>query len=325
MSTVARRALLLAAAGLAIPALASPADADTAGRGRTPHDQVVLSGRLEVPRGEIVGQVLVLHGSASISGVARGDVVVVDGPIAVFGQVAGSVVAVDGRVFLGSGAQVGGDVSARGEIVTRPGAMVGGRIRRGVAYTWKTPLRLLGRFGGWLALSLSTLLLGGLLLLLAPRGADAVFDAVRTSPWSSLGWGLAIVVAFPFAIVLLLASLIGIPLGLVLLLASGLLVFVGYAWSSWTAGRLILRPPRNRLLAYLLGWSILSAAALVPFIGVTTWIAGTVFGLGTMAVAVWRSRRASHPPAPPSYSRIGKHREGRAAVLAPHGPEEFGI
>ena len=86
--------------------------------------------------------------------------------------------------------------------------------------------------------------------------------------------GLAIVVAFPFAIVLLLASLIGIPLGLVLLLASGLLVFVGYAWSSWTAGRLILRPPRNRLLAYLLGWSILSAAALVPFIGVTTWIAG---------------------------------------------------
>src|SRR4029453_9750330 len=51
--------------------------------------QLMLSGSLLVPRGQSVGEVVVLHGRASVYGVAVGDVVVVDGPTLIAGQVSG--------------------------------------------------------------------------------------------------------------------------------------------------------------------------------------------------------------------------------------------
>src|SRR5881397_503918 len=84
--------------------------------GAGPPDQIVLSGTVTVPRGREVGEVVVLHGSATVGGVARGDVVVLDGPITVTGQVSGTVVAVTGSVTLGRDAQVRGDVIARGQV-----------------------------------------------------------------------------------------------------------------------------------------------------------------------------------------------------------------
>lgn len=288
-------AVLVAAlvVGLA-PVAASAAD--------DPQDQIVLSGRVIVPRGEVVGQVVVLHGSVSVSGVVRGDVVVIDGRIDVLGQVSGSVVAVNGPVLLGPNAQVGGDVIARGSVVAKPGAMVQGRIRQGAAFTFRTPISALGRFAGWLAVSVSTLLLGLLLIFIAPRGADAVFDSARTALWASLGWGVAVFLGLPILSVLALVSLVGLPFGLALLLALAFLYFTGYAWGAWTAGRLILRPPRNRALAFLVGWAILRAVGLIPVLDLATWVAGAVFGLGAMTVAVWRARR-----------NRGKHREGQGA------------
>ncbi len=302
MSTPARFALLV---GITIGVAAGGAPPATAAAGE-PQDQIVLSGRVVVQRGEVVGEVVVLHGSAIVAGVARGDVVVLDGRISILGQVSGSVVDVTGPVFLGPNAQVLGDVLARGSVVVKPGASVSGTIREGTAFTFRTPISAFGRFAGWLAVSVSTLLLGLVLILFVPRGADAVFVAVRTAPWSSTGWGLAAFVGLPLLAILAIASLIGLPLGLILLLALALLYFVGYTWSAWVVGRALLRPPRNMALAFLTGWTILRALALIPFAGIVTWVAGAVLGLGLMTVATWRAR-----------GRAGRHRGGRIRPAAP--------
>ncbi len=311
-----RRAVLFAATAAALTALPAGRAVATsiAPLPPEPVDQIVLSGTVDVARGEVVGEVVVLHGDVVVAGVARGDVVVLDGRIEVLGQVSGSIIGVNGPVVLGPNAQVGGDVLARGRVQVQPGAKVVGRVRQGVAFTFRTPIRALGRFAGWLAVSVSTLVLGLLLLLVAPRGADAVFEAARTARWTSIGWGLAVFCGLPVLAVLALVSLVGLPFGLGLLLALALLYFTGYAWAAWALGRAFLRAPRNRALAFLAGWAILRALAAIPNAGAPTWAAGSVFGLGAMAVATWRARGTR-----------GKHREGRAVQLTKPMREEAGL
>ena len=40
---------------------------------------------------------------------------------------------------------------------------------------------------------------------------------------------------------------------------------------------------RNRLLAYLVGWGILSVAPVIPVVNVIALIAATVYGLGMLS------------------------------------------
>ena len=63
------------------------------------------------------------------------------------------------------------------------------------------------------------------------------------------------------------------------------------------------RPPNNRLLAYLVGWGILSVAGLIPVINVIVLIAATVYGLGMIVVALFRARSGPREPAPTDTSQ----------------------
>lgn len=311
MATLRRASALgmLAIAVLAIGAAAALAQDAGDGAARETEAQIVLSGTVTVPRGREVDEVVVFHGRATIGGVALGDVLVLDGPIVVNGQVSGSVIAVNGDVTLGPGAQVRGDVMAGGTVTADPEAQVFGDVSDGVSFTLRGPLEALGRFLVWLALSVSTLLILAALVLLAPRGADAVHAAATTAPWPSAGWGLASLVGLPVLAVLLVVSVLGMPLGLTLLLALAFVLFVGSALSAWVVGRLLWTPPRSRWLALLFGWLALSAATAVPRLGVVVWVLAAGFGLGAATVATWRAR-----------GHRGTHRAGYARAVAPLAP-----
>jgi hypothetical protein len=69
---------------------------------------VVLSGRVAVPVGETVDEVVIMHGAATIDGVGRGALVVFDGPVTVAGEVTGDVVAFNGVVTVAEGAASAG-------------------------------------------------------------------------------------------------------------------------------------------------------------------------------------------------------------------------
>ena len=269
-----------------------------------PRDQIVLAGDVFVRRGNEVAEVVVLHGTVVVAGLVRGDVVVIDGRIEIAGQVSGSVVNVGGPVALGGSSQVGGDVIARGRVRVVPGAQVGGSVREGSAFTFRTPIAALGRFAPWLAIWMSVLALGLLLFLLAPRGADAVAIASRTAPWASTGWGALAFIALPVIGAIAIVSLVWLPFGLGLLLALFLLYSIGLTLSAFALGRLLWRVPRGRLLAFAIGWAILAAISLIPWVGVLVWVAGSVFGLGATIVAIWRSRGAG-----------GRHRPGGKMVV----------
>jgi hypothetical protein len=291
-----------------------PATLGAAAQPREAENQIVLSGTVEVDRGREVAEVVVLHGSARIDGVALGDVIVLDGGITVHGQVSGSVIAMDGSVRLGSSAQVGGDVTARGGVVVSEGAVVDGRIRQHAAFTWRAPLAVFGRFGTWLAVTVSTLLLGLALVFIGPRGVEAVFDAARTAPWFAAAWGAGLAVGIPVLAVVAMASLVVLPLGLALALALALAAFAGYAFAGYALGRLVWTNPERQVVAFLAGWGALRVIGLIPFVSGVTFVLAAAFGLGAAAVATWKAR-----------SERGRHRGRRAALPPAPFPEEAGL
>jgi hypothetical protein len=284
-----------------------------------PRDQIVLSGDVTVPRGAEVGEVVVLHGTATVAGVVRGDVIVVDGSISVTGQVSGSVVSVNGPVTLGPNAQVLGDVIARDRIRIETGASVGGDVREGAAFTFRTPIEVFGPFGAWLAVVTSTLLLGALLLFLAPRSAEAVAGVALDSPWTAAGIGLAAFLALPLAAALAVLTLVGLPLGLALFLGLFLLYSIGFAWTVFVLGRALWHVPRSRWVALAIGWGIVAAISAIPVVGAIVWFAGAAFGFGAMTIATWRARGAG-----------GRHRSGgkmptERSAVEPAQPEPIVI
>jgi cytoskeletal protein CcmA (bactofilin family) len=256
-------------------------------------DQIVITGDVEVPRGETVGDVIVAHGSARIDGRVTGDVVAFDAPVRINGPVEGEVVAFTERIVIGPSGHVDGDVSYwdKSPAITVPGA-VGGKTEKLDFDEFAAPLGIFAAWiAVWLAMSVSTLLLGMALLWLAPRSLEAAREVARTSTGAAIGIGLAVFFGLPAVAVLLMITLVGLPLGFALLLALLPIYAIGYTTSAFLLGRAIVKPPTGRFLAFLAGWGILRVIALVPGLGILAWLAAAVFGLGALGIALWRSRR----------------------------------
>jgi hypothetical protein len=269
-----------------------PASAQQGGAQEDPRDLIVLSGDVAVRRGEDVGEVIVLHGTASVSGVVHGDVVVIDGSISVTGHVSGSVICINGPVTIGADAQILGDVIARDRLRIEAGARIGGEVREGAAFTFRTPIDVFGPFAAWLAVAISTLLLGAVLLLFGPRGAEAIAQTALGSPWASTGIGLIAFLGLPILGLFALVSLVALPFGFGLLLALAFLWSAGVAWTAFAIGRAIWRHPHASWLAFVIGWAVVAAFLAIPVAGGVVWFAAAVFGLGAMTVTVWRARGA---------------------------------
>jgi hypothetical protein len=273
-------------------------------------DQVVLLGRVVVARGEAVGEVVVFSGRVTVEGVVRGDVVVLDGPITVSGQVSGSVIALDGSVRLLATAQIGGDVLAHDGVVMAAGATVGGRVNEHVSFNLSGPLRAVGAILSWLAVAVSTLVLGLLFALVAPRALERTAAAGRTTPWISGGWGIVLAAIVPVVALAMIASVVGVPLGLALLLAVGLAMLFGAVVTAHTFGRVLVGQSHGTATAFLAGWGIASVIGLIPYVSGVAFGLTVVYGMGATAVAVWRARDPGR--ADRSGGRHGgKHRQGR--------------
>ena len=248
-------------------------------------DHVILTGGLVVPAGETAKTAVVFNGDVLIDGTVTETLVVFNGRTEITGTVDEDVVVFNGSVVLRSGARVGGDVVSRQTPQIEDGATVEGSIDD-LQKRWDYwDITFVGRLGWWLAYTVSTLVLGLVLLMLA-RGLDpASIRALRDRLGATIGFGLLWFVLLPIVAVLLLVTIVGIPLGLFLLFGLGLVYSIGYVVGGLALGRLVVKEPTSRYLAFLAGWGALRVLALVPFLGGIAWLVGTVLGLGTLWVA----------------------------------------
>ena len=288
------------AAFVIVVVLSAPAFAQGTSTDETPRDQIVLSGRLIVPQGETVDTALIFHGPAAIAGTVTGSVVVFDGTTDISGHVAGDVVVFNGAVAVRSGAVIGGDLVTTDTPTVDPGATIAGQQQRVATRFNARDVGFASRIVWWIGYSASTLILGLLLLLLAPALDGAIVRASRERTGASIGLGVAAFFLLPLVAALSLLIVVAIPLGLFLLLALALLYTVGYVTGTHAIGRMLVKQPTSRFLAFLLGWGIVRVLALVPFLGGAAWTLVSIFGLGVLWVASRRARIADvTPPAPP--------------------------
>jgi len=268
--------------------LAAPAFAQ-GDAGSTDGAQVVITGRAIVAPNESWSSIVIFDGQAIIAGTVNGPVVAFHGPVTVAGTVRGDVVSVSDRVIVLPGAHITGDVRSRDRATVSPQARVDGVVT-GIDYSGVHDAVRVGRFIWWLGVTISVLVLG-LLVLVAPAAADGAVRTAGSRTGASVGWGFILFFGIPIAAVVLMVVVLTLPLGLALLAAFGLILLLGYTNSVWLLGRLIVRAPANRYLAFLAGLGIFRLVALLPVAGGSIWTLASIFGLGVAAVAGWSARR----------------------------------
>jgi hypothetical protein len=301
-----RTAFFIGGAAVLLSVLAAaPAFAQTEGAANDDSDQIVMTGRLDVPAGQTVDTAVIFNGPALVEGTVRESLVVLNGDAEVSGTVRQDVIVLNGDLVVRSGAEVGGDLVTQSTPQVEDGATVRGD-RKSVATEFKIDeVGFGGRIVWWVAYSVSVLILGLLLLLFAPQLFPAVREAARTRLGASIGWGAGLFFLLPIGAVLLLVTVIGLPLGIFLLLALAFIYTLGYVVATLAAGSMIMRSSSNRFVVFLVGWVVLRLVALIPFLGGWLWFLGCVWGLGLLAVAIHRrptidTPAPAMPPMPPT-------------------------
>lgn len=301
-----RRSSLMAGAAILLTVLTmSPAFAQGEDRSSEDNEQIVLTGRLFIASEETVDTALIFDGPALVEGTVRESLVVFNGDAEIVGTVEQDVIVFNGDVVVRSGAEVGGDLVTQQTPQIEEGATIRGEQTSVVTRFDVDMVGFAGRSVWWIGYSISALILGLLLLAFAPQLFPAVRDIVRERLGSSIGWGFGLFFLLPIGSVILLVTVVGIPLGLFLLLALALIYTVGYVVATLAVGSMIMRSSSSRFVVYLVGWVVLRALALIPFVGGWLWFLASVWGLGLLAVAI-RSRggttvvlSGSTPPMPP--------------------------
>ncbi|MFL6116007.1 MAG: polymer-forming cytoskeletal protein, partial [Catenulispora sp.] len=237
----------------ALVALVGPAVADAKRK-----DQVVISGSVNVAKGQTARDIVIVDGPVRIDGHVTGDVFAIAGKVRISGTVDGDVVTVANRLRLLEGAHVKGDVSYGDEKpVVESGARVDGKTKKvknkiGVgAFAWAIGLII------WLAVTGSALILGILVVALTPRAMEAAWEVAGASTGATIGMGAGLFLGFPIVALIVAATVVGIPLAAVLLLAVLPLYALGYVTSAWILGRRILTGRRDRFVPFLIGLVIL--------------------------------------------------------------------
>jgi cytoskeletal protein CcmA (bactofilin family) len=289
-----RRKAPILVALFALVALAVPGAASAKRK-----DQVVISGSVEVPKGKTAGDIVIVDGPVRIAGHVTGDVVAIAGKVTISGEVDGDVLTVANRLRLLPNGHVHGDVSyADKKPQIASGAAVDGKTKKirnkvGVgALAWGIGLAI------WLAVTASALILGVLVVALAPRAFEASWEAAEGSLGAVIGMGVGLFIGFPLVALVVAATVVGIPLAGLLLLAVLPLYALGYVTSAWMLGRRVLSGPRSRFVPLLVGLLILRIIALIPFLGGLAGVCATAFGLGALGLAAWRTGGAGRKGPP---------------------------
>ena len=271
--------------------------------------------------GEAVRNVLVINGSATLDGTVLGDVQVILGTLrlAPTAVVWGSVFVGGGTVVVDSGARVNRDLIIAGGTLQAPTDFTPGHDHFVIAaktvvdgvygfMPWVTEGLLLARpivpRLGWVWVALAIVFFVSLALNLI--FLDAVRQcaaALNARPLSTFLVGLLVLLLTGPVAIVLAASVVGIaviPFLLCAIVIAWLIGKVGVA--MWLGGSTIgVRAPETRpqgLVAFVIGFALITVAYMVPILGFVVYGLVGVLGLGAATLAFLSAYRRENPVAP---------------------------
>lgn len=292
--------MLLAGLTASVSAADSMATTDLPRTGRV---LIVAGGDITVPQGEQADLLLVAAGDASVSGTVNA-LVMIDGTATLTGATVGTVVVVSGTVDVGPGTVVLNDVAeARGTVVSSGGEIMGST--RELA----TGIAVFGVFAGivaiivWVGVGVAALIAALVLSSLAGQQLRKAAWLIGHEPVPSILLGLLSIVVIPLVAVLAMVTVIGIPTGLgILLVMWPALAFLGYLVGAiWIGEWLLSRragyvPAERPHLAAVVGLVVAFVLGLIPLLSAIISIVGT----GAVILAVWLTWRGRRPAGVPA-------------------------
>jgi len=294
-----RRLSLVATSVVILLALFAPAALAAGPVTSTGSVIVSVQGTVDVPAGSNPEAVVVVDGTATISGEAE-TVVVVGGTATLTGATVDSLVVIDGRADLQAGTTVGRVSTLGGSTVTQaPGAEITGRMASFDVDLAAFALLLIPIA---LALAVGFAIAGiAAALLVAAFGARQIRETealISARPGHVLVAGIAGSIGLPLVAALLIFTVIGAPIGFAMLFAV-LPVLLFLAWlvaAIWIGDWLVAqtrgeREPGRPYRAAVLGVIVLALASVLPFVSAIA----TVFGLGALLLAAWRVLKPEPP------------------------------
>ncbi|HET6150832.1 MAG TPA: hypothetical protein VFH68_25065 [Polyangia bacterium] len=291
-------------------------------REKRPHgkDRVVTGSSVTIGRDEVVGDLVVMGGSAEVLGRVSGDVAVFAGSVHIRegGRVFGDVATFGGSVELDQGSRVDGDLSVIGGSVDRHDKAIVGGESQGAAEDGddaaedgdknkdhphqprhSSPFSsAAAAVGGAITRTALLFAFGAMLWALAGRRLERIQDEVAARPMRSFALGIVGMLGALLALVVLCVTIIGIPVALLAVLASVLGTYAGVCAVLTTAGALLLRQRTSSPYVHLaFGCGVYLVLSSIPFVGhfVTAAVALIGFGalVATRAAGLIKLRRAS--------------------------------
>lgn len=280
----------------------------TLGAGETAEDIVVIFGSADIS-GHVMGDLVVILGNAQLSSTAS-----VDGDFVVIG---GSGTAAEGASVGGDTVVIGGGLEAAagfrpgGESVVLGSTALGGRLNAFVP--WMTYGLLWGRpivpGLAWIWGIVGMFFLFYLAVnLVFDHPVRACASTLADKPLTAFMVGLLVMLLVGPVCVLLAVSVIGIavvPFVACALVVAGIVGKVGAArWIGMGIARQEPGSEESRLqsvLVFTIGFAVITVAYMIPVLGFVSWALLGVFGLGAASLAFIAAYRRENParlPAP---------------------------
>lgn len=289
-----------------------------------------------IVHGTVEGDLEAAAGTVLVDGTVTGNVDAVAGSVRIDGRVGGDVSATGGSVIVDRNAAVGGSVDAAagnvvlggvidgdvrvagGSVVLMPsaairgdveyavgedgmfdnrGAVIEGSITRNEGVS-PDVVRWTGPPGSALAAFgfIANLILGALLLVVAPDFSAAVAERIARGPVRVGAVGLLALIAVPIALFLLVITIVGIPLALAGLGLFAILLWIASVYGRFAVGLWLIGIVGfdDRWIGLVVGLLAIGLLGRAPWVGGLISAVVLVLGLGALAAlaaAIVRDRR----------------------------------
>jgi hypothetical protein len=261
---------------------------------------IATGGTIDVAADEQADAVVVVGGDVRIAGTVN-TLLVVDGTATITGATLETIAIVNGVASLDGGTTVLGDVVQFGSTINRAqGVEIGGAVR-----DMAGDVAAFGIFMGaalialWIGLGIATLLVGLLVAGLAARQVRVATSLISHEPGKTVLVGILSLIVPPILAFLAIITIVGIPTGIGLLVVVWPAVaFVGYVVAAIWLGEWILRqresstPADRPYGAAVVGLLVAFVIGFVPLVTAVL----SIFGLGAVVLAAWRTLRGGGAP-----------------------------
>ncbi len=264
--------------------------------GHIAKDATLLSANAQ-SNAEIGGNLTLIAGNGEIEGVVEGNARGFAAQLTVSGLIKNNLRCFVGKLRVLAPARIKGDLKYRSNEIASidPKAKVEGTVlyhksvfRDLMDVPLIQGLVIGSKVATFLMNFIYTFVMGVIIIRMFPRKLSKALRALQEDPLTSLLYGAILLVLFPLASLILLATVIGAPFALTLI-ALNIVTFytVKIFTILWVANRLFAqwKWKKNGTMALFSGQVLYSILVAIPFIGIFVAFLTMVFGLGAVAVA----------------------------------------